>query len=158
MSTTNFQPMNFNMPLIVNDPDDYEKCKESYEEQFEEEYTPEMHQDYLEWDIDTRERYLERLNEELKHFKVEVISGYYSGYQYQVYQTDDYWDYYDLPSMTDDDAEYYYGMNKQEVMAEFNQDLVKIREYLMGEKENGMLEIKLQGVFSNGEGVYAIQD
>ena len=139
MATANFETMKYDMPLIVggfydeNGPD----CEwQSYEEV-----------KYIEED-------LADFNDTLKHFEVGIESGYYDGFQFTVEQTDEYWDYEDLPTMTDDDADYYYGDTVENIRNEFEQDLKNIKEYLYNLKANGFMELAKVAQFSNGEAMY----
>ena len=93
-------------------------------------------------------------NDTLKHFEVGIESGYYDGFQFTVEQTDEYWDYEDLPTMTDDDADYYYGDTVENIRKEFEQDLKNIKEYLYNLKANGFMELAKVAQFSNGEAMY----
>lgn len=139
MATANFGTMKYNMPLIVggfydeNDPD-WEW--HSYEE------------------VECIKEDLADFNGTLKHFEVGIEAGYYDGYQFTVEQTDEYWDYEDLPTMTDDDADYYYGDTVENIRKEFEQDLKNIKEYLYNLKANGFMELAKVAQFSNGEAFY----
>ena len=139
MATANFRTMKYDMPLIVggfydeNDPD----CEwQSYEE------------------VKCIKEDLADFNDTLKHFEVGIESGYYDGFQFTVKQTDEYWDYEDLPTMTDDDADYYYGDTVENIRKEFEQDLKNIKEYLYNLKANGFMELIKVEQFSNGEAMY----
>ena len=139
MATANFRTMKYDMPLIVggfydeNDPD----CEwQSYEE------------------VKCIKKDLSDFNDTLKHFEVGIESGYYDGFQFTVKQTDEYWDYEDLPTMTDDDADYYYGDTVENIRKEFEQDLKNIKEYLYNLKANGFMELIKVEQFSNGEAMY----
>ena len=139
MATANFETMKYDMPLIVggfydeNDPD----CeRQSYEE------------------VECIKEDLADFNDTLKHFEVGIESGYYDGFQFTVKQTDEYWDYDDLPTMTDDDADYYYGDTAENIRKEFEQDLKNIKEYLYNLKANGFMELAKVAQFSNGEAMY----
>ena len=139
MATANFRTMKYDMPLIVggfydeNDPD----CEwQSYEE------------------VKCIKKDLSDFNDTLKHFEVGIESGYYDGFQFTVEQTDEYWDYEDLPTMTDDDADYYYGDTVENIRKEFEQDLKNIKEYLYNLKANGFMELIKVEQFSNGEAMY----
>ena len=139
MATANFGTMKYDMPLIVggffdeNDPD----CEwQSYEE------------------VECIKEDLADFNDTLKHFEVGIESGYYDGFQFTVEQTDEYWDYEDLPTMTDDDADYYYGDTAENIRKEFEQDLKNIKEYLYNLKANGFKELIKVAQFSNGEAMY----
>ena len=139
MATANFETMKYDMPLIVggfydeNDPD-WER--QSYEE------------------VKCIKEDLADFNDTLKHFEVGIESGYYDGFQFTVKQTDEYWDYEDLPTMTDDDADYYYGDTAENIRKEFEQDLKNIKEYLYNLKANGFMELAKVAQFSNGEAMY----
>ena len=139
MATANFRTMKYDMPLIVggfydeNDPD----CEwQSYEE------------------VKCIKKDLSDFNDTLKHFEVGIEDGYYDGFQFTVEQTDEYWDYEDLPTMTDDDADYYYGDTVENIRKEFEQDLKNIKEYLYNLKANGFMELIKVEQFSNGEAMY----
>lgn len=139
MATANFETMKYDMPLIVggfydeNDPD----CEwQSYEE------------------FECTKEDLADFNDTLKHFELGIESGYYDGFQFTVEQTDEYWDYEDLPTMTDDDADYYYGDTVENIRKEFEQDLKNIKEYLYNLKANGFKELIKVAQFSNGEAMY----
>ena len=139
MATANFETMKYDMPLIVggfydeNDPD----CQwQSYEE------------------VERIKENLADFNDTLKHFELGIESGYYDGFQFTVEQTDEYWDYEDLPTMTDDDADYYYGDTVENIRKEFEQDLKNIKEYLYNLKANGFKELIKVAQFSNGEAMY----
>ena len=139
MATANFGTMKYDMPLIVggfydeNDPD-WEW--HNYEE------------------VECIKEDLADFNDTLKHFEVGIESGYYDGFQFTVEQTDEYWDYEDLPTMTDDDADYYYGDTVENIRKEFEQDLKNIKEYLYNLKANGFKELVKVAQFSNGEAMY----
>lgn len=139
MATCNFGTMKYDMPLIVggfydeNDPD-WEW--HNYEE------------------VECIKEDLADFNDTLKHFEVGIEAGYYDGYQFTVKQSDEYWDYEDLPTMTDDDADYYYGDKVENIRKEFEQDLKNIREYLYNLKANGFMELAKVAQFSNGEAFY----
>lgn len=139
MATCNFGTMKYDMPLIVggfydeNDPD-WEW--HNYEE------------------VECIKEDLADFNDNLKHFEVGIEAGYYDGYQFTVKQSDEYWDYEDLPTMTDDDADYYYGDTVENIRKEFEQDLKNIKEYLYNLKANGFMELAKVAQFSNGEAFY----
>ena len=139
MATCNFETMKYDMPLIVggfydeNDPD-WEW--HNYEE------------------VECIKEDLADFNDTLKHFELGIEAGYYDGYQFTVKQTDEYWDYEDIPTMTDDDADYYYGDTVENIRKEFEQDLKNIKEYLYNLKANGFMELAKVAQFSNGEAFY----
>ena len=139
MATANFGTMKYDMPLIVGgfyDDDDPDWERHNYEE------------------VKCIKEDLADFNDTLKHFEVGIESGYYDGFQFTVEQTDEYWDYEDLPTMTDDDADYYYGDTAENIRKEFEQDLKNIKEYLYNLKANGFKELIKVAQFSNGEAMY----
>ena len=139
MATANFEPMKYDMPLIVGgfyDEDDPDCEWRSYEE------------------AKCIKEDLADFNDTLKHFELGIESGYYDGYQFTVEQSDEYWDYEDLPTMTDDDADYYYGDTVENIRKEFEQDLKNIKEYLYNLKANGFKELIKVAQFSSGEAMY----
>ena len=135
MATSNFKPMKYDMPLIVGGMDAESEWDDYYE-------------------VECIKEQLADFNDKLKHFEVSLWSGYYEGWQFDVKQSDEYWDYDDLPTMTDDDADYYYGDTADNIRAEFEQDLKNIRAFLNECKANGYKELGVVGTFSNGETVY----
>lgn len=155
MATANFEPMKYGMPLVVGGIN-YQEYRDEYYDQFGTEPTEDDYFDEVQWEIETCDRYAEELNEKLHHFKVETKGGYYAGFQFIAECTDEYWDYYDLGGMTEDDADYYYGMSKQEVINEFTNELAKIKDFLDEQVEMGMTELKRYATFSNGETLYQL--
>lgn len=139
MATANFGTMKYDMPLIVGG--------------FYDENDPDWEWHNVE-EVECIKEDLADFNDTLKHFEVGIESGYYDGYQFTVEQTDDYWDYEDLPTMTDDDADYYYGDTVENIRKEFEQDLKNIKEYLYNLKANGFKELIKVAQFSNGEAMY----
>ena len=111
MATANFETMKYDMPLIVGG--------------FYDENDPDWEWHNVE-EVECIKEDLADFNDTLKHFEVGIESGYYDGYQFTVKQSDDYWDYEDLPTMTDDDADYYYGDTVENIRKEFEQDLKNI--------------------------------
>ena len=153
MSTPNFGTPNFDLPLICGGLD-YEEKKKQYEEETGEEYSEDAFYNDTYWEAKDIQEELEEFNKELKHFEVEIEDGYYQGYMFNAKQTDDYWDYYDLANMTDEDAEYYYGDTKANVIAEYEDDMKKIKDYFSQLKERGFYELIRTAIFSNGEAIY----
>lgn len=139
MATANFETMKYDMPLIVGG--------------FYDENDPDWEWHNVE-EVECIKEDLADFNDTLKHFEVGIESGYYDGYQFTVKQSDDYWDYEDLPTMTDDDADYYYGDTVENIRKEFEQDLKNIKEYLYNLKANGFMELTKVAQFSNGEAMY----
>lgn len=139
MATANFGTMKYDMPLIVGG--------------FYDENDPDWEWHNVE-EIECIKEDLADFNDTLKHFEVGIEAGYYDGYQFTVKQTDEYWDYEDIPTMTDDDADYYYGDTAENIRKEFEQDLKNTKNYLYELKANGFMELAKVAQFSNGEAFY----
>lgn len=160
MSTPNFNQTRlnkFNLPLVVfGMGNDFEQRKKDFEQENDDEYT-ENH--YLaeidDMEIPQREEELNDFNTGLKHFELKLESGYYQGVQYDIEETDSYNDYESIQDITDEDANYYYGLSAKEVKAEFENDLAKIREFLQKQVNSPyVIELNCMGIFSNGEAIY----
>lgn len=137
MATNNFEPMNFDMPLIVggisDDQEDYTFEVESLIDDLKEE------------------------NKELQFFNLEIKDGYYQGWQWQVEWADKYLDYdqiTDPEQFSDYDADYYYGDTAENIREQVEVEKNKCLAYLEALKENGYTELYKVGQFSNGEAVY----
>lgn len=129
MATANFGTPNYDLPIIVGDVEDS--------------------LDYF-----AAEPYIEEINDELKHFEVVAEAGYYEGFMLNAKQTDDYWDVEDIATITDDDAEYFYGDTAENIKHEFAEDMKKIKAFFERMKQGGMFELNKVAQFSNGEAVY----
>ena len=155
MSTRNFKPMEYGMPLVCGGLRDYEDLKAEYEEEFGEEYTEGMYYFDLECEYDEAAYMAEDFSRGLKYHKVSVKSGYYVGFQFVVEEDCEAGDLEkDSPYCIDnEDAHYYYGMCRSKVLREADAEKRKINKYL--ESLDGMYEILVcVGVFSNGEAIY----
>lgn len=73
MSTSNFKPMNYELPLIVGG------IGENEEENY--------------WDWEVAEDLVNSYNDNLEYYKVGIISGYYVGFQFYVDENN--WFYWD---------------------------------------------------------------
>ena len=98
-------------------------------------------------------RYADRMNAELTFHKVSVESGYWVGIQFYV-DTD--CQYYDTPEdMYNEDAHYYYGMCRSQMLRKYYAEQKRIVKMLRKAKEElGLDEIACVGIFSNGEAIY----
>ena len=160
MSTPNFDQTKlnkFNLPLVVfGMGNDFEQRKKDFKSDCGEEYTEYHYQheiNNIEWDF--RDKELQKFNSELKHFELKLEDGYYVGVQYDIEETDSYNDYETIQDITDEDADYYYGLSAKEVKAEFENDLTKIREFLKKQVNAPyVIELNCVGVLSNGEAIY----
>ena len=160
MSAPNFNQTKlnkFNLPLVVfGMGNDFEQRKKDFESEYGDEYTENHYQaeiDDMEC-VQTNEE-LQEFNSGLKHFELKLESGYYQGVQYDIEETDSYNDYESIQDITDEDADYYYGLSAKEVKAEFENDLAKIREFLHEQVNSPyVIELDCMGIFSNGEAIY----
>lgn len=134
MATSNFAPVKFGLPLIVGGISDDE-----IENDFEFEDTQLM---------------LDQFNTTLDHFEVYLLGGYYCGYQFMVKERKDYIDYEDIDTLTDDEADYFYGETANEVRKQFHEEMGKIKDYFEALARTGYTELGVVGTFSNGETVY----
>lgn len=137
MATNNFEPMNFDMPLIVGGVSGED-----------EDYT---------FEIESLQDDLTEVNNGMQFFSLEIKGGYYQGWQWQVEWTDEYLDYdqiMDDEQFTDEDADYYYGDTVKNIREQVESERQKCLDYLEALKENGYTELYKVGQFSNGEAVY----
>lgn len=134
MATANFGTPNFGLPLMVGGMTGNENTDDM---QYEE-----------------AENMVKELNDKLRYFEVYTESGYYEGFMFNAKQTDDYWDYRGISDLTDEDAEYFYGDTADNVKADMDEELDKIKQALADWKENGGLELERVAQFSNGETLY----
>lgn len=158
MSTCNFAPMYFGMPLVCGGLGNFEDYKSDYEEQMDEEYTENMFFDDLNMEFDEASCLAEDFSDELRFHQVSVKSGYYAGFQFVVDEVCDCGCFdKDSPySIDNEDAHYYYGECRSKVLRKADAEKKKIRKWLEHLPEVfGPLEIlECIGVFSNGEVVY----
>ena len=160
MSTANFAPMNFEMPLIAYGMgEDFEERKRDYEEQYEDEYTEEMYYSDIEYETMYIQEELDEFNKGLQFFEVVQKSGYYQGIQFQVEWVDKYLDMeqiLDKKQFNDEDAEYYYGTGEtaKGIRAEVRKELRAVKKYLMSFTGRGFLNLYKYAQFSNGEAIY----
>ena len=166
MSTCNFKTMkDFDLWVI-----DEEKMCEFY---LGEEYKKENGiEEYSYDDIDLaydllREDFnddsgIDKLNDSLQWYNVELRSGYYEGLQIYI---DTEWsginEYADwLPSKPliwdDEECELQFGLTREETIKMIEEEKKKINEFLENTKYYGFYKIKCIGVFSNGEAVYQL--
>ena len=155
MSTANFMPMKYGMPLICGGLGDFEDYKRSYEDELGEEYTEDIFIEDLRFEFDEAADLAEEFTDTLKFHKVTVKSGYYTGFQFFVEETCDCGDLEkDSPYCIDnDDARYCYDMTRSDVLRKAAAEKKKIRRWLT--EKSSMYEIlECVGVFSSGEAVY----
>ena len=133
MSTPNFGTPNYDLPIVA--------C--GLEEKLDD------------FEYGTIQDEIDEFNNGLNHFEVVLEPGYYQGAMLDVKQTEDYWDYDNLNELTDDDADYFYGMSKAETIKEFNDDMDKIKQFFETKSDDDrFIEIYKAAQFSNGEAIY----
>lgn len=159
MGTCNFEPMEYDMPLVCGGLGSFDDYKESYEENsFDDcEYTEDMFWDDLNFEFELAEEMAEEFSDSLKYHEVSVQSGYYNGFQFVVRETCKGGDLdKDSPYCIDnEDAQYWYGICRSKVLRAAEAEKRKIRKWLEKAGEAPMFEILVcVGVFSNGEAVY----
>lgn len=162
MSTCNFEPMEYGMPLVCGGLGYYEDYKECYEEEFGEEYTEDMFYFDLDCEFDNARILAEKFSDDLKYHKVSVQSGYYQGFQFIVNELYD--NMFDLDKespycIDNEDANYYFGMCRSKVLRSADAEKRKINKWLEEMGKMGGFEILVcGGVFSNGEAIYYKRD
>lgn len=160
MSTANFAPVNFDLPLIAYGMgEDFEERKKDYEDQFEEEYTEDLYYSDIDFECEAVEEELKEFNNKHRWFEVVQESGYYQGIQFQVNWLDRYFDMeqiLDETQFNDEDAEYYYGTGEtaKGIREEVEKELEEVKEYLMSFTDRGFLNLYKYAQFSNGEAIY----
>ena len=101
------------------------------------------------------------LTAELEIFKVELVSGYYSGIQFKIDTQDLYIDYLDIDKYEWDEEElwsYFKADTVEEAKERLENELKLIREFLNEVKDYGFRPLNCDGIFSNGEAVYSWAD
>lgn len=161
MSTANFQTME-NFPLVVAETEYLKRCPECYcvngvddekccdcgasLEGVSSEVDDALPRDNMEYEA-------EKINKELTFHKVEVCSGYFTGYQFYVEFAND--NYNRAENMDNSDAQYYYGMCRSKMLRKYKAEVNKICRWL-DKMVHDYCYTKLAciGHFSNGEAVY----
>lgn len=155
MSTGNFKAMNYNMPMIVG------RTRYQMIHDFIEDGETEIPAWYLEQsaqdDFDYAEELAAAFTENLKYHIVSVEPGYYENFQFVVKEK--YENLFDLDPnaeycLDDEDAAYYFDMEKEAVLEGADEEKEKIREWLENLGRRGFNHIALRGTFSNGEAMY----
>lgn len=153
MSTANFAPMRYKMPLVVGGLGFYEDYKESYDKYDSDEYTLDMFHDDLNMEFDDAAHLAKDFSEKLTFHEVSVKGGYYQGFQFYVTENIGY--YGDFDMLDNDEAHVYYDMCRSRVKRKADAEKNKIRRWLDKiVSEYGYEKLNLAGTFSNGEAVY----
>ncbi len=103
----------------------------------------------------------DELKSELEVFSIELVSGYYSGIQFEIDTADLYFDYLDIDKYEWDEEElwtYFKADTIKEAKERINNELKLIREFLESMKDYGFRPLNCDGVFSNGEAIYSWAD
>lgn len=96
------------------------------------------------------------LNEQLMFYNIEIRSGYYTGFQTQLVATDWQAQVECFEQLVNEDCHYYFGMCRSKALRKYKAEVKRINKKLLPKfkTELGFEQIKLVGVFSNGEAVY----
>lgn len=162
MSTCNFEPMSYNMPLIVSIPHfDYDEMAKDYEEEYGEELTDDIYTDEIQLTYDaeyTNMKYLaDKMNDDLVYYTVDVKDGYYEGLQFVVNTYEDLDFDRNSPYCVDnEDTRYYFDECRSKVLRKADAERRRIYKWLKSLKDEGYMELHCDGVFSNGEAIYSI--
>ena len=161
MSTANFKPMKYGMPMVCSDLD-FDEQKKQYEEETGEEYTEYHYYDDLDYMFEDAAQLAENFTENLRFHKVTVESGYYFGFQF--YVSEKYEDEFDLNAdsrycIDNDDARYYFDMYRSQVLRAADAEKRRIEKWLESlNGTNGMYILVCTGRFSSGEATYGRRD
>lgn len=161
MSTANFKDMEYNMPLVTGGLRSYDEMKALYKEESGEEYSEVCYYFDMEDEFRNAKELAENFTEDLKYHNVEVVSGYYLGFQFWVEEK--YSNEFDLDKSSkycidNDDAKYYFDVYRSVALKEADREKRKIAKWLESLAKNGSFEILVcVGRFSNGEVVYSIK-
>ena len=156
MSTANFRPMEYGMPMVCGGMNFFEQ-KEAYEKEYGEEYTPGMFYMDTEEEFSEAQRMAENFTVKLKFHDVTVIGGYYEGFQFWVEEK--YSGYFDLDKESRDcidneDAKYYFDMYRSQVLRAAEAEKRKIERWLESLNGNGFNILVCTGRFSDGSATY----
>ena len=158
MSTVNFRTMDYDLPLVIGgvyDSDTIEHWKNEYLAEYGEEMTEREleyeFQMYAEDDFAEATRLAEDFNESLKFYKMEVVGGYYEGFQ--LFVSGIWFD--DYEEMDNNDAHYYFDMCRSKALRAEKSEMRKIEKWLHSiTSDYGYQIIECIGRFSNGKAVY----
>lgn len=143
MSTANFKPMKYNMPLV---------CNFGY-------YDDDGNID--QFLIDDQYCYakgiMKEFADDLVYHDISIESGYYLGFQF--YVSEKYESLFDLDKQSEycidnEDAHYYFGNCRSKVLRAADSEKRKIRRWLESLRDSGFDVLVVVDVFSNGEVVY----
>lgn len=155
MSAANFRSMDFGMPMIIGRT--YEQMAKEYESEFGEEFNEDMFSAYEQDDFESAMELAGEFSDGLTFHIVEVISGYYSGFQFFVKER--YEDQFDLDPesrycIDNDEAHYYFDTYRSVALRRAESEKRKIARWLNQLTQSGFNRIACVGRFSNGEATY----
>lgn len=101
-------------------------------------------------------RLANNLSEQLMFYNIEIRSGYYTGFQTQLVATDWQAQVECFEQLDNEDCHYYFDMCRSKALRKYKAEVNKINRRILPKfkKQLGFEQIKLIGVFSNGEAVY----
>ena len=141
MSTANFYPMKYNMPLVCGGGDCYDENGNFDQFLADDEY----------WFAN---RLMKNFASDLVYHNISIKSGYYCGFQFYVSEKHE--DLFDLDKASEycidnEDAHYYYDKCRSKVLRSADSEKRKIRRWLESLKKEGFHILVVKAVFSNGE-------
>lgn len=156
MATCNYA-IQKDFPLVVYEVDEEALKKDLLNDgiiESEEEFNEDYVSDRCEIIVEDGEDWLGEINDKLDFFRLELKDGYYGGIQLWVEEGE-------YNAMIDDDlddetARYYWGDTADEIRKRYKQEKIWLIEEMKEIARGGAEwhELKLRGVFSNGEAVY----
>lgn len=161
MSTSNFESMKYDMPLvtgrtrnqIISDimANEIREDNEITDDDF-----------YFEslFDFEEAERLAEDFSENLKYHDIIIQSGYYDNFQFMVEER--YSNYFDMDKesgycIDNEDAHYYFDVCRSIALREADREKRKIRKWLESLVNYGFNIAVCTAVFGNGEAAYDIK-
>lgn len=157
MSTANFKAMNFGMPMIIGRT--IRQLAEYYDQVYGEVLDDDMICIYEQDDFDEASELAESFSSGLTFHTVEVIGGYYSGFQFFVKEK--YERMFDLDMKSEfcienDDAHDYFGMCRSAAIRKANAEKRRIEKWLNQLAGNGYNKVGGYTSFSDGSVIYEI--
>lgn len=158
MSTPNFAPMKYNMPLVCGGMADYDEMAKAYEEETGEEYSEGIYELDMYDECRRAERIAENFSDGLDSHEVRIEGGHYYGFQF--YVEEKYSGYFDLDKssrycISNDDAHYYFDMCRSLAIRKADAEKRKIAKWLNSLQDEGFDIMVCVARFSNGEALYS---
>lgn len=142
MSTCNFVTQSdFNLYIYDEDLDDTLDKREAVAQ-----YVLNMEDTFIQ-----SEQLAGELNKKLIFHDIEIETGYYTGIQTYIKKY-----YEDIEQLDNEDCHYHFDMCRSKALRKYKAEVKRINKRLLPKfkTELGFEQIKLVGVFSNGEAVY----